>query len=178
MAEGKKPRFKLQSERVDIPIAKVRATTLSIFEAHGCGPDEAAEVTDHLINADQSGVESHGVVRALQYAREYRNGVLIPGAPIEIIEDNDNRLRLDAGSGIGIRAMRKAVEAATERAQRHGLAMVTLTGAGHTGRLGAFAEEAANADCMTITLGGGDRKRWRRDPSEGRAHRLRPGRHC
>lgn len=156
-----KPGFKLQSERIYVPIDELRRTALAIFAGCGCSDDEAVEVTEHLIDADRCGVESHGIVRVLQYAREYENGQLTADAPVNPVADKANHLHLDAGGGIGIRAMRVAVDAATERAQDQGLAMVTLTGAGHSGRLGAFAESAANKGCMTITLGGGDRKRWR-----------------
>ncbi len=149
------------TERIGVSRAELRATALRIFAACGCDADEAAEVADHLIEADRCGVESHGTVRILQYAREYRSGSLTPGAPLDITEDAPNRLRLNAHGGIGIRALRQTVDAAATRARRHGLALATLTGAGHTGRLGAFAETAAEAGCLTITLGGGDRKRWR-----------------
>lgn len=162
MTEGPDaPQFKLRSERVDVPITDIRERALRIFTSKGCSLQEAAEVADHLIEADRCGVESHGIVRVLQYSREYENGQLTADAPVKPVTDAANRLHLDAGGGIGIRAMHVAVDAATERATRHGLAMVTLTGAGHTGRLGAFAEAAAKKGCMTITLGGGDRKRWR-----------------
>ena len=64
MAEIGDRHFKLQSERVDVPIADVRDTSLDIFKASGCDTDEAVEVADHLIEADRSGVESHGVLCA------------------------------------------------------------------------------------------------------------------
>ena len=147
--------------RLSIPAALVKEMGQKIFAACGCGYNEAFEVLDHLIDAERSGVASHGVVRIIQYAREYRDGQLIAGASVEIQEDAPNRLRLEANGGIGIRAIRTAVDVAAERCIDHGLAMATLRGAGHTGRLGAFAERAARRGCMTITLGGGDRTRWR-----------------
>jgi LDH2 family malate/lactate/ureidoglycolate dehydrogenase len=57
--------------------------------------------------------------------------------------------------------------------------MATLTGAGHTGRLGAFAQGAANRGCMTIILGGGDRTRWRMvAPHRGRQALLPTNPYC
>ena len=161
MVEKGDKHFKLQSERVDVQIAEVREIAIGTFKACGCDTDEAVEVTDHLIEADRSSVEPHGVIRVLQYAREYQHGLFTPGATVDCAEHSVNSLRIDANGGIGIRAMRAAVDAATERARLHGLAMATLIGAGHTGRLVAFAEEAAHRGCMVIILGGGNRKRWR-----------------
>ena len=174
MVEKGDKHFKLQSERVDVQIAEVREIAIGTFKACGCDTDEAVEVTDHLIEADRSGVESHGLVRVLQYAREYQNGLLTPGATVNCAEHSVNSLRIDAIGGIGIRAMRVAVDAATERARLHGLAMATLVGAGHTGRLGAFAKEAADRGCMVIILGGGNRKRWRMVAPHGGRQALLP----
>lgn len=148
-------------DRVPVAVTMARDTAIAVFTACGCPGHEAAEIADHLIEADLSGVESHGIVRVLQYAREYASGLLTPGARPGVTREAPNRTRIEAHGGIGIPAMRMAVEQAARDARAEGLAMATLTGAGHTGRLGAFAEAAARAGCMTIALGGGDRRRWR-----------------
>lgn len=167
--------FKLDApDRVAVPVAAVRAAALRVFLDRGCGPEEAAEIADHLIGADRCGIESHGLVRVLQYAQEFETGLLVPGAPVEIAREGPGRTRIEANGGIGIRAMRVAVDRAAADARSHGLALATLTGAGHTGRLGAFAEAAAREGCMTIALGGGDRRRWRMVAPHGGRRALLP----
>jgi len=175
MAEPAPGGVKLRAaDRVALPVATARRAAIGILVERGCRADEAAEIADHLIEADRMGVESHGLVRVLQYAREYETGLLTPAAPIDCTRDGPNRLRVEAHGGIGIRAMRVAVARATRDAGAHGLALATLTGAGHTGRLGAFAEAAARAGCMTIALGGGDRTRWRMVAPHGGTQALLP----
>jgi LDH2 family malate/lactate/ureidoglycolate dehydrogenase len=175
MVETARGGFKLHApDRVAVTVETARAVAIGLFAARGCRPDEAAEIADHLIEADRMGVESHGLVRVLQYAREFETGMLTPAAPIECRRDGSGRAHLEAHGGIGIPAMRTAVACAAQEARAKGLGLATLTGAGHTGRLGAFAETAARAGCMTIAMGGGDRKRWRMVAPHGGRQALLP----
>jgi LDH2 family malate/lactate/ureidoglycolate dehydrogenase len=62
---------------------------------------------------------------------------------------------------MGIPAMAMGVDKGTSLAKEHGMAVVGVTHCAHTGRLGAFCEQGAAADCLTITFGGGARRNWR-----------------
>ena len=148
-------------DRVAVPPDTASKLAQGLFEAAGAGPDVAAEVAGHLIEADQCGVESHGFVRTIQYMREMLDGTVIPTARPIVNRLSDTVLMINAQGGIGIPAMRRTHELAVEQAQQTGLAAVGLLGAGHTGRLGAFGDIAANRHCLSITLGGGNRKTWR-----------------
>jgi uncharacterized oxidoreductase len=151
----------LAEDRVAVAPDRAAAVARAVFEAAGAPADVAADVADHLVEADQCGVESHGVVRTLQYAREMRDGVLAVSARPRVERQAANRLTVHADGGIGIPAMRVAHEAVAEAALAEGLAAASVLGAGHTGRLGAFGEAAARRGVLSIALGGGNRKRWR-----------------
>lgn len=146
-------------DRVAVATAQVRSTACALFQAAGAPLAVAEEVGDHLIDAEQCGVESHGVMRILQYTREMLDGRLVPSAEPQL--DAGGRLTVQAKGGIGIPAMRLAHQVAADQARQTGLSAVALLGAGHTGRLGAFAEQSAQQGCLSITIGGGNRKRWR-----------------
>ena len=153
---------KLQVEdKVEVAPDLAAETARTLFVAAGAPDDVASEVADHLVEADQCGVASHGIVRTLQYTREMLDGTLNPDVRPEILQQDDNRLTVQAHGGIGIPAMRMAHELAVEKATEKGLSAVAVLGAGHTGRLGAFGEDAAKQGYLTIALGGGNRKRWR-----------------
>ena len=160
--------------RVPVAADEARTQAIRAFTARACPEDVARQVADHLIEADRSGVESHGLVRVLQYAREFETGLLDATARPTATHDAPNRIAVDGRGAIGITAMKLAVETATEAAQAQGLALSTLVNAGHTGRLGAFAEASARVGCLTIILGGGDRKRWRMVAPHGGTQALLP----
>lgn len=148
-------------DRVPVAPETAEAVACALFEAAGADPAVAREVAAHLVEADQCGIESHGIVRCLQYTREMLDGTLDPGARPEVLQQDGGRLTVQAHGGIGIPAMRMAHELAAGAALENGLSAVGVLGAGHTGRLGAFGEIAARRGCLSIALGGGNRKRWR-----------------
>ena len=153
---------KLQADdRIKVSPEQAILTAKALFTAAGTTPEVAEEVAKHLVEADQSGVESHGIVRVLQYTREMLDGTLNTGAKPEIKKSDSGRLTVDARGSIGIPAMRMAHQLAAENAIDRGISAVAVLGAGHTGRLGAFGEIAAEKGCLSIAIGGGNRKRWR-----------------
>lgn len=173
----KVPQFesKLSSpDRLAVEPGHARALAEAMFVAVGCERDVAREVAAHLVEADQCGVASHGIVRVLQYVREFRDGTLSPRAQPGVTRHSATRLQVEAGGGIGIPAMRVTHEAVAAAARAEGMAVAALYGAGHTGRLGAFAEAAARQGCLTIALGGGNRDRWRMVAPHGGRKALLP----
>ena len=56
--------------------------------------------------------------------------------------------------------MTLGVEKALEIASRNGLSVIAVKDCGHTGRLGAFAEQGAQKGYLTIIIGGGGYKNW------------------
>lgn len=129
--------------------------------AMGCTDAIAREVAEHLVESDLRGVYSHGIFRIDQYADQARDGIYVPGAEPVLTEAEGGAPLVDGGNGFGIPALRLATDVAIERAKRDGTSAVGVANVAHTGRIGAFAETAANAGCLAIILGGGSRAEWR-----------------
>lgn len=151
----------LKEERAAIPAPIVSDVLERLFLAKGCSSAEAREVAEHLIETDLSGMESHGVMRALQYAEQYDSGYLRPNAQPRVVAGANGMEWVDGDGGIGIPAMRIAVDHACETALERGVSVLPVKNVGHTGRLGAFAERAGNRHCFVMIVGGGGRQNWR-----------------
>jgi LDH2 family malate/lactate/ureidoglycolate dehydrogenase len=151
----------LPGGRVAVSQITVRETLEAILAKRRCAPDVALAVAAHLIDTELGGVESHGVVRIIQYAEQYESGYLRPDATIKVTAANGRALEIDGGGGIGIPAMEVAVDHCCDQALRDGLAVLALRNVGHTGRLGAFAEAGAARGCFVMIVGGGGRHNWR-----------------
>lgn len=150
-----------ETKRVSIDLATAHRVVAEIMSAKGCPKDIASEVADHLVDADQSGVESHGIWRVLQYADYYDSGYL-KAEVRPVLEQNDRGAwQVSGRGGIGIPAMSLAARDVVSRALQTGLAAVAVQHVGHTGRIGAFAEYAGQKGCLAIVIGGGGRKNWR-----------------
>ncbi|SLN35855.1 L-lactate dehydrogenase [Falsiruegeria litorea R37] len=154
-------KYSADTERVAVDAAQAGAMVRGIMAAKGCPDDIASEVAEHLIDSDWSGVESHGVWRILPYAGYYDSGYLKADVRPELKQNAQGAWIVDGHGGIGIPAMRIATQDVVTRAKAGGLAAIALQNVGHTGRLGAFAEEAAKQGCLMIIIGGGGRENWR-----------------
>jgi uncharacterized oxidoreductase len=116
---------------------------------------------DHLIDADMCGVESHGLMRTLQYADEFRRGYIKADVEPVVTALTEATINVDGGRGLGIFAMTAATDAGVIAAHKHGVAAIAVRNTGHTGRLGTFAESATASGCLFVACGGGARERWR-----------------
>jgi len=157
MATDAAPHSKLSFDgpRVRVPVADAIALGASILRRSGCDETTACEVATHLVDADLCGVESHGLMRVLQYEEQFASGYLDPRARPVLTTNAAGRAELDGQGGIGIPAMRLALAHAATEAERAGIAVLPVRNVGHTGRIGAFVETAAARGLLAIVIGKG-----------------------
>ena len=173
-ALGSHSKLQLASGRVTISAETVQEVVETILIDAGCSHSVAREVADHLIDTELCGIESHGVMRVMQYADQFAKGVMDPHAEAIIHRNEKGDDEVDGRGGIGIPAMRLAVDQCVARAKEKGIAALPLRHVGHTGRLGAYAERAADEGCLAIIIGGGGRQNWRQVAPYGGTKALLP----
>ena len=103
-----------------------------------------------LVNANLAGHDSHGVLRIPQYLGWIADGSLLPAAEPKVVKESPNSLRVDGGQGFGHYAALQTVHRAIEKAKTGNVACANLVHMSHIGRLGEYAEAAAQADCVGI----------------------------
>lgn len=130
-----------------------------IFEAHGVPGPVATVVARSLVLGNLKGHDSHGVIRVIDYVDWLAKGWIDPAGELEMISDAGPILITDGHHGFGQYVGRQATGRAIERARELGICVLTLRRSGHLGRLGEFAEMAAEAGLVhfsfTNTHGGG-----------------------
>ena len=119
-------------------------------------------------------MESHGIMRVLQYAEQMQSGYLDPTAEARAFQDARGVTRVEGGGGVGIPAMQLAYETGMQEARERGISALSIRHAGHTGRHGAFADMAAEQSFLTICMGGGNRGTWRQVAPYGGARAKLP----
>lgn len=147
---------------------------IDILTDLGCDGRVADAIAEHLAEASLCGVESHGVMRILQYAQQFKSGYMSAGGRARVAKRDGQFLTIDGGGGHGIPAMQLAFDTAIETAVDTGMSVTAITNLGHTGRHGAFAELAAEAGMMSILIGGGNRAVWRQVAPHGGAQAKLP----
>lgn len=111
---------------------------------------EARETADHLVLANLSGHDSHGVGMLPLYFQSLADGNLDPQSRPETRVDTAPFLIIDAKVSLGQPTARNAVDRAITMAQGGGVAIVNLLDSHHIGRIGHYAEVAAAAGLISF----------------------------
>jgi uncharacterized oxidoreductase len=153
-----------------IPADTLRAYVQAIWVSAGSTPREAELVADHLVMANLSGHDSHGVGMIPRYVASLADGQLKLNGHAEIVRDAGAVLTIDGHKGFGQVVAYEAMEYGIDRARKLGLCAVALRGAHHIGRIGHWAEQCVRegfvsfhfvnvaGDPLVAPFGGADRR--------------------
>ena len=127
----------------------------TMFTAAGASDHHAGIVANHLVASELAGVETHGLRPIWLYFRDIREGQLLPDANPEILEESETSALISGNWTFGHVAAKFGMEVAIEKAATSGIAIVSLVQLHHIGRVGHYAEMAANAGMCGIVTGAG-----------------------
>jgi len=114
-----------------------------LLQAGGASELEADIVADSLIQSNLRGYDSHGVMRIPFYVGRIQAGALQPGSTLRIVQETSSVLVCDGGWGFGQVLSRELTQRLIEKASTSGVACGALRQSSHVGRLGEYAEMAA-----------------------------------
>ena len=138
-----------------LPATTVAADTLRdfvsrIFVAAGCDAEEAGRIGHHLLSANLAGHDSHGVIRVPRYVQWLQEGKVRAGQAPTVVAESANHAVIDGNLGFGQTIGPATVDLGIAKARAAGIAVVTLRNSGHIGRVGDWAERAAEAGLVSI----------------------------
>lgn len=128
--------------------------TRRILLAAGADEVNAGLVADHLVEANMSGDDSHGVWHVPLYVEAIGDGFLVPCAKPEVIGETDYQIVVGGNWTFGHVAAAFAMEKAIAKARSQGMAVVGLVQSHHIGRVAHYAEMAASAGMIAIVVDG------------------------
>jgi len=114
-----------------------------ILRAAGATEAESERVGFRLANANLVGHDSHGLIRVSQYADQLRDGTIRSGAELKLIAEFGAVAVYDANLGFGQLAAEFTTEEGINRAREFGVSAIGLRNVSHVGRVGDWAELAA-----------------------------------
>ncbi len=129
---------------------QLREVVRRIIMAGGSSEHEAELVTDHLVRANLSGHDSHGVGMIPTYVKHLKAGLLKPNTAVEKVKDEGSILVFGGRRGYGQRVALEAMDAAIERCKEAGLVLMTLRNAHHIGRIGTYGERSIEAGLVSL----------------------------
>ena len=134
---------------------ELRRIVLDILGAAGASDINAAEVAEHLVIADMSGVVTHGVTQLSGYVDAIGADQLLPRARPEALKDLDGGALVTGNWTFGQVAAKHGAELGIAKAAASGLALVSLVQSHHIGRLGHYVEMAAAEGLVSLVCAGG-----------------------
>ena len=133
----------------------LRKFCIKVFQGYKFTEKEAEQITDGLLAADLSGIESHGVQRLIRYHKEITSGLVKIDAKPEVVFETPLSAVIEGNDCMGQVLSVDAMNLAIEKAKKSGFGMVTVRNSNHYGIAGYYTKLAAQQGligmCMTNT---------------------------
>jgi hydroxycarboxylate dehydrogenase B len=135
---------------VTVKAQALAALVRDIFAKAGCSEAEAERIGKYLVSANLTGHDSHGVARVPRYIQWKKDGVVVADRSAKIVTETPVLAVVDGLHGFGQTVAPQAIRVGIEKCKKNGLSMVALRNAGHIGRVGDWAEMAAEAGLVSV----------------------------
>lgn len=125
--------------------------TAELLEAFGMPEPEAASVAASLVGAEIRGHNSHGVIRlSTTYEAMIEDGAIDPTATPDVERHSPAVASVDGNRAFGQLTGERIVNAGLEGAEAAGVSVVGVRGGTHLGRVGEWAERAAEEGFVSL----------------------------
>lgn len=133
--------------RVNVPFDEMKHKIVASLTGVGV-PEEHAEIlADSFIDAEVTGVESHGIIRMKAYIDRINSGALDPSDNYEL-DVRGNVVLVNANNGFGQVASIKAIDKCVELAKQNGVAVAGIYNSNHFGAAAYYANIIAKNNCF------------------------------
>ena len=138
-----------------VPTDKLRNYAEALFVASGSPEDIASHLVNSLLLADQSGHPSHGIIRVPRYLEYVAQGRIVPNARPEVLKRLPSAALVDGCLGFGQATASFTTQIAIDLATDNGISIAGAIRCNHAGRVGQWAEMAADQGMIFIGFVGG-----------------------
>lgn len=114
-----------------------------LMTARGVDPDCAETVADMLLDAELTGVSTHGVSRLAIYLERVERGLVSRHNEAKILRESPSALAIDAGNSLGAVGAKFAMEACIRKARGTGCCFATVKNSNHFGAAAYYTRMAA-----------------------------------
>lgn len=138
------------SQLFRVPYEEMTKRSINVLTLVGAPKNHAVSVTQSLVQAQQAGHTSHGVMRLSDYVEFVQEGLIIPNANPNIKSERGAVVNVEGNWGWGQVACKFSVELIAERVSKFGIATVAINSCNHIGRLGEYVEMLAKKSFVAL----------------------------
>ena len=135
-----------------ISYEQTRLFCIKAFQGYGFTEEESTQITDVLLDADLSGIESHGIQRLIRYHHEITDGYVKLDAKPEIIKETPLSATIEGHDAMGQVLSVKAMQMAIDKAKKCGIGIVAVRNSNHYGIAGYYTRMAAEQGLIGICM--------------------------
>lgn len=126
----------------------LRTYCRDVLAASGVDADCAFAVADMLVDADLTGISTHGVSRMAIYMERMEKGVMSRKNNIQITKESPSAVVIDGGNTLGAATAKFAMETCIRKARETGCCFAAVHGSNHFGAAGYYTKMAAAQDMI------------------------------
>ena len=140
----------MPAKTLRIPAPELQQFANAVLSASGLAPDGARVAAECLTFANLRGVDSHGVLRLIQYRETVRAGDVNPSPNVGVLEERRAVALVDADGGYGFRPCLLAAETSIRLAREHGVGIAGVRNSHHFGMGATYVLPAAESDLIGL----------------------------
>ncbi|GHV40310.1 lactate dehydrogenase [Synergistales bacterium] len=130
-------------------VEQIKSWGMVLLEKLPISKEGAEDILDVLLQANVRGVDTHGIIRLVDYVKRLQNA---PFKEIEIIKDGKLFTLIDGHNGPGPIVGRFAMNSAINKAKIHGNGFAAVRGSNHFSTAAYYSLMACNANMIGITM--------------------------
>jgi len=140
----------IQIDKVIVPYQLLKTAVEQLFIKWGFSETDSRSITDVLITANLSGIDSHGIQRLGMYEKTIANGIVVlQNKPMIELETAVTAL-VNANRAMGQLAALFSMQLAIEKAKAQGIGIVVTKDSNHFGIAGYYAQLASKQNLIGI----------------------------
>jgi LDH2 family malate/lactate/ureidoglycolate dehydrogenase len=138
------------SENPRVDPENLRGLCHAVFAAVGINNTDAALMADTLIEADMTGMHSHGVMRMPSYVERLTTRGVDPKGVPSIVRQRGGCMVVDGGNSMGQIGVHFAMRQVIDKARENGVAFAAIRGSNHCGAMAYYARMALEEDLIGV----------------------------
>ncbi len=128
----------------------LRDVAFRIYRATGLPEEDARIISDHQVDSNLCGHDSHGVWLVPRYVGSMKDGAYVGWEAHEVIRENATLAIIDGHGANGIVAMNRVVDLVVEKARASTFGTVALRDVTHIARLGHYTPLVAEQGMVAM----------------------------
>ncbi|WP_167751506.1 Ldh family oxidoreductase [Lentibacillus salicampi] len=137
---------------IKVDLNEIYEISRDILTSYEVTLEDSEVVINSLLDAEISGVSSHGLLRLKSYTERIESGVINVHPKIRVEKDLNNVLLLNGDNGLGQVVAQKAIQLCFDKLSTNSAVTVLVQNSNHFGTSGFYTKQAASRGYLSLVF--------------------------